>query len=432
MFSRRDFLGSAALGLGGLILPGEANKEEEKNQENELPDPITKLSTMKDQARPITSEERRARIGKACRLMKKNDMGALLLMGGTTLDYFTGIKWRISERMLAVVLTQDGAAFIVCPAFEEARAKEQIEGGPLDNSTSIRTWQEHENPYHLVADGLRERGLATSRLGIEETVRFVFSNGIADEAPSLTLASATPVTAGCRGEKDGHELELMSLASEVTWKAYQAAYESMEEGMDQEEFSRLIARAHDQLGFSGYASVQVGKYAALPHGSKTPQTIREGQPVLIDGGCTVEGYWSDLSRTFMLGKPTDKMEEVFDIVRKAQDAALQTAEPGIEAQKVDAAARTAIAEAGYGPGYKYFTHRLGHGIGMDMHEWPYLVKGNTTVLEPGMTFSNEPGIYIPDEFGVRLEDDLVITEEGAKLLSPQSNSFEEPFGKWEN
>jgi Xaa-Pro dipeptidase len=202
----------------------------------------------------------------------------------------------------------------------------------------------------------------------------------------------------------------------------------MEEGMTQGDFAGLVSTAHQRLGFSGGASVQTGEFSALPHGSVMPQIIRQGTILLIDGGCTVEGYQSDISRTFVLGQPTDRMKEVFAIELEAQTAALRAARPGVPCEDVDAAARKVITDAGFGPGYTYFTHRVGHGIGMDGHEWPYLVQGNTLPLAAGMTFSDEPGIYIPGEFGVRLEDDMVITETGAELMTPQSPSLENPFG----
>jgi Xaa-Pro dipeptidase len=214
----------------------------------------------------------------------------------------------------------------------------------------------------------------------------------------------------------------------VTLKAYEAAYKSLRDGMTQDDFARLVSQAHRRLGFEGGAGVQVGPYSANPHGSVTPQTIHEGTILLIDGGCKVEGYSSDISRTFVLGKPTEKMKQVFVLELAAQTAALKAARPGVEAQSVDAAARKVIEDGGYGPGYKYFTHRVGHGMGMDGHEWPYLVKGNTLKLQPGMTFSDEPGIYIVGEFGVRLEDDMLITDDGAELFTPQSPSLEDPFG----
>ena len=227
--------------------------------------------------------------------------------------------------------------------------------------------------------------------------------------------------------KDAHEIALMRLASQVTLKAYEAAWKSLRAGMTQDDFARLVSQAHQKLGFSGSAGVQVGKYSALPHGSATPQVVEEGSILLIDGGCKVEGYSSDISRTFVLGTPTQRMKDVFDIEFRAQSAALAAAKPGVPCEAVDAAARKVITDAGFGPDYKYFTHRVGHGMGMDGHEWPYLVRGNKLALAPGMMFSDEPGIYIPGEFGVRLEDDMLITENGAELFTPQSTSLETPF-----
>jgi Xaa-Pro dipeptidase len=219
----------------------------------------------------------------------------------------------------------------------------------------------------------------------------------------------------------------MEHASKVTLAAYEAAWKSLTDGMTQAQFQVLVSDAHRQLGYEGGAGAQVGEFSANPHGSAKPQIIREGTIVLIDGGCKVEGYSSDISRTFVLGKATQRMKDVFEIEFRAQSAALAAAKPGVPAESVDAAARKVIADGGFGPGYKYFTHRVGHGMGMDGHEWPYLVKGNTMPLQPGMVFSDEPGIYIPGEFGIRLEDDMVITETGARLFTPQSHSLEQPF-----
>jgi Xaa-Pro dipeptidase len=220
----------------------------------------------------------------------------------------------------------------------------------------------------------------------------------------------------------------MRLASSVTLQAYEAVWKMVREGMTEREVSSLIGQAYNALGFPGFASVTVGEFSASPHGSSQPQVIREGTIVMIDDGCRVEGYNSDITRSFVIGKPTDKMTRVFDIVHKAQSAAVAAARPGTACQDVDAAARKVIVDAGYGPGYKYFTHRLGHGIGLDGHEWPYLVRGNSLPLAANMTFSDEPGIYIAGEFGIRLEDDMHITEDGAELLTPQSPSLEHPFG----
>jgi Xaa-Pro dipeptidase len=411
-----------------LIAPTTFSGMDAEAAANPLPAPIAKLKSMKDLARPITGDERRARQEKARALMEANDLGAILLMEGTSLNYFSGIRWWGGERMFAMVLPAKGQAFYVCPAFEEGRAREQIAKAPDGARADVRIWQEDESPYQRVAQGLQDRGVVTGKIGIEETVRSVFREGIGKAAPQAKLLSATPVTAGCRMIKSDAELDLMRLANKVTLTAYQAVYESLRDGMSHIEVGHLVEAAHNQLGFAGDALVEVGEYAAFPHGSIQPQMIREGMPVLIDGGCKVEGYESDITRMLMIGKPSDKVRRVFEIVHRAQSTALATARPGLECGAVDAAARKVIADGGYGPDYKFFTHRLGHGIGMDGHEWPYLVRGNQTKLASNMTFSDEPGIYIRGEFGIRLEDDMHITENGAKLFTPQSPSLEEPFG----
>ncbi|MGH7647492.1 MAG: M24 family metallopeptidase [Gemmatimonadaceae bacterium] len=404
------------------------NAEPAASGDGATPPAIAALTSAKSQAQPITVDERRARIERARALMHDNNLNAIMLTGGTSLDYFTGLQWGLSERLLAVVLPTTGRPFLVTPAFEHARAMEQVATGPLDTGTEVMTWQEHESPYALIAQGLQSRGLATGRLGIEETVRYVFSDGAAHALPAMTLASATPVTAGCRMMKTDHEVALMRLAAAVTLRAYHATWQSIREGMTQHDVSDLVREGHRRQGFDGEASVQVGEYSALPHGSRTPQTIRDGTIVMMDGGCKVEGYTSDITRTFVLGTPTDEMRKVFDIVFRAQTAALQTAKPGTECQAVDAAARKVIVDAGYGPDYTYFGHRLGHGMGMDEHEWPYLVRGNALAMQSNMMFSDEPGIYIPGKFGVRIEDDMHVTADGAELLTPRSPSLERPFG----
>jgi Xaa-Pro dipeptidase len=437
MISRRRFLEASgvAAGVTAVARPLLAfgATADEKSGDSTLPPSLARLSSRKDEASPITREERKERQERARKLMGENGLDGIVLMEGTSLRYFTGIRWWGGERLFALVLPAKGAAFYVCPAFEEGRAREQIAGAPDGENPDVRTWQEDESSYQRVAQGLKERGMATGNLGIEETVRFFFADGIAKAAPQATLTSGTPVTAGCRRIKSAHELALMSLANQVTLAVYEAVYHALREGMTQHDVGELIAAAYGQMGFPGDASVQVGEYSALPHGSRTPQVIHEGSIVMIDDGCDVEGYQSDITRTFVLGKAPeqvgDKMRKVFDIVHRAQAAALAAARPGAECGSVDAAARKVITDAGYGPDYKYFTHRLGHGIGMDGHEWPYLVRGNTTKLAPNMTFSDEPGIYIRGEFGVRLEDDMHITEGGAELFTPQSPSLEDPFGK---
>jgi Xaa-Pro aminopeptidase len=356
-------------------------------------------------------------------------MDALMLMGGTSLVYYSNIHWYGDERLFALILPAQGEPFYVCPAFERDRALEQIALGPLAANPDVRVWEEDESPYDLVANGLKDRGISTGRLGMEEEVRYVFSDGVAHVAPALNIVSGTPVTAGCRMHKSEHEIALMRLASKVTITAYEAAWRALRPGMTQKQLQHLIDSAYNLLGFTGEVSVNVGKFSALPHGSIEPQTIHEGEIIIIDDGCEVEGYISDITRTLVLGKPTDKMRQVFDFVHRPQKAALDTARPGVPAEAVDAAARKVIVDAGYGPGYKFFKHRVGHGMGMDGHEWPYLVHGNSMPLAANMTFSDEPGIYIPGEFGMRLEDDMLITESGAVLITGQSASLEQPFEK---
>src|SRR5262245_5269172 len=435
MINRRSFLSSAAaLFAGAPTLGLQRGPAGSQPSATALPPSIAALTSLRSQATPITSDERRGRIEKARRLMTSEKIDALILSGGTSLVYFTNIRWGGGERLFACVIPADGEPFFVCPAFEEDRAQEQIALGPLaGNRADIRTWNEDENPYLLVAQGLKDRGLAAGTVGVEETMKFVWADGIASAAPQLKIVSGTPITDGWRMIKDDPELALIRTACAATLKVYEAVYRALQPGMTQNQVSDLIDAGYRQVGFPGGASVQVVEYTALPHGSITPQTIREGTIIMLDDGCTVQGYQSDITRTFVLGKATAKMQSVFDIVKRAQAAALAMAKPGVPLESVDAAARKVVVDAGYGPGFKYFNHRLGHGLGMDGHEWPYLVENNmfgwktTITAQPGMVFSDEPGIYIRGEFGVRLEDDMYITSDGAKLFTEQSPSLEKPF-----
>jgi Xaa-Pro dipeptidase len=441
MVSRRRFLQTGSLAAGvSLALPTLVQAAEDAES---LPPAIAALRTRRGEAKPITVEERAARQEKARQLMRENNLSAIVLAQGTSLAYFTGVRWEGGERLFAMVLPAKGDAFYVSPAFEEGRAREQIAQSPdgsktnsnsgSSSSSDVRTWQEDESPYTRVGQGLSDRGIATGTIGVEETMKFLFSDNLKKAAPGATFASATPVTAGCRMIKSAHEIDLMRLAAKVTLAAYEATYRSLKAGMTQHDVEQMLEAAHHELGFEGGAGVQVGEFSSFPHGSVQPQIIREGTIVMIDGGCSVEGYQSDITRTFVLGKAPektkDRMNQVFDIVHQAQIAALAAAKPGVEAGSVDAAARKIITDGGFGPDYMYFTHRLGHGMGMDGHEWPYLVRGNPTKLQPEMTFSDEPGIYIRGEFGIRLEDDMHITESGAEWFTPQSPSLENPFAK---
>ena len=428
MLTRRQLLTNGLTTAGGLAASGAVAAPTAPPASN-LPPAIARLSSRHGEARPIGRAEREGRQAKARELAAEAGLEAVILAEGTSLNYYTGVQWWGSERLFAMVLPARGAPFYVCPAFEEGRAREQLAGSTDPAQAELRVWQEDQNPYDLLAHGLRDRGLATGRIGIEENVRYVFADGIARAAPQLHLSSATSVTAGCRMVKSSAEIALQRLASEVTLAAYEAAYRSLKSGMSQQDISELTRLAHERLGFEGAADlVLIGESAAFPHGSTAPQVLREGSIVLMDGGCDAQGYKSDITRTFVYGRATPRMNEVFATVLRAQSAALAAAKPGAACGSVDAAARSVITGAGFGPDYRYFTHRLGHGIGLDGHEWPYLVRGNTAVLRPGMTTSNEPGIYLRGEFGIRLEDEMLVTATGAELYTPQSRSLEDPFG----
>jgi Xaa-Pro dipeptidase len=425
--SRRQFLGVSAAAAAAGVLSATTPSQAAQAEPDKLPPSIAALKSRKSEAVPISADEMRTRVEGARQLMGQNGLQAIAVTNGSSLTYFSGAHWWVSERFFGMFLPAKGDPFFVCPAFEEDRAREQLARGPFGEKADVRTWQEDENPYTRVQQGMAERGVKSGKLGIEEKTPFVFSNNIGMAMPALEIVSATPVTAGCRMIKSEHEIALMRLAAHVTLAAYAAAYHALEPGMTQNQFAELVRQAHEQQGFTGGAEVQVGEYSALPHGSIHPQEIREGAILLMDGGCSVEGYASDISRTFVLGKPTEKMKSVFDIVHKAQATALATAKPGVPCENVDAAARKVVVDAGYGPAYKYFTHRVGHGMGMDGHEWPYLVHGDKLPLHENMTFSDEPGIYIRGEFGVRLEDDMHILANGAELFTAQSPSLEDPF-----
>ncbi len=429
MVSRRDMLRISAGVAATSLVSTVPSLESQERPERAVPPSIQALKSMRDQALPITNDERQLRIDRARQLMAANKIDAILMIGGTSLLYYANIRWWNSERLGALILPAKGRPYFVAPAFEADRLHEQLSQGPLAEDADVLTWQENEDPYKLVAKGLHDRGIRTGAIGMEERTTFVFSDGVAKAAPALKVVSATPVTAGCRMHKSAHELQLMRVANQATWQVYRAVYHALQPGMTQHDCSSLIDQAYQRIGFRGGASVQVGEFTALPHGSMTPQVIKEGTSVMIDDGCDVEGYKSDITRTFVLGKASDEMKKVFDVVHAAQKAALDTARPGLPAEQVDAAARKIITDAGFGPGFKFFSHRLGHGIGMDGHEWPYLVPGNKMPLGKDMTFSDEPGVYQPGKFGIRLEDDMHVTENGAELFSPQSPSLENPFGE---
>ncbi|MGB8541475.1 MAG: Xaa-Pro peptidase family protein [Candidatus Acidiferrales bacterium] len=415
--SRRDVLKTASVASGTIAAKSMFGLSQHpgQNQSESLPAAFDKLKPLGDRVKPITAEELQGRVVRAQQLMTdaKPQFEALFITPGTTLLYYTGIHWWPSERILALLVPRQGNPLLVCPAFEEGRLREQ-----LRNPIEIRVWQEDDNPYAIAAKWLGEGGIRTGKIAVEETTRYVFYDGLRTAATSLDYISGDPVTVGCRAQKSEHELELMRLACGATFDVYKATFASLREGMTQREVADMVVNGYARMGLSGEASVFFGASSALPHGSREEQILREGIGVMIDDGTTVAGYQSDVTRMGVLGKPPDKLRLAFEIVRSAQDAALAAADAGRECGSVDDAARKVITDAGFGPGYKYFSHRLGHGIGMDGHESPYLVRGNQTILKPGMTFSNEPGIYVVGEYGMRCEDDMVIAESGtAQLLT---------------
>jgi Xaa-Pro dipeptidase len=422
--SRRRFLKSTAA-VSAFALAPIANAAEDSG--NTLPAVFSSLKPLGSRVHPITADEFHERLMHAQKLMSEivPKFEALFFAPGTSLYYFTGIRWGISERLLGLTVPRTGAPVLVVPAFEEGRLREKLRF-PIE----VRVWQEDESPTKIAAGALAERGVRTGRLGVEETAAFTFFDHLRAAAPGFECVSADSLTIPCRGRKSEHELELMRLACEATCDVFRAVFASLKEGMSQEDIGGLVEAGFSKMRLRGGALVLLGASAALPHGTVQPQKLKPGDVVLIDGGCAVDGYQSDVTRTSVFGKPSEKVTRVYEIVRKAQDAALDAARRGKLSGTVDEAARKIITDAGYGPGYKFFTHRLGHGIGLDGHEHPYLMPGSKTVLEPGMTFSNEPGIYIPGEFGLRCEDDLVIAADGpGRLLTPGfAVSLEKPLG----
>jgi Xaa-Pro dipeptidase len=394
--NRRLFIVTAAAGAAEL-----ARTQRRSLEPANVPDVIKNLKPMLDGVQPITGAERAARIEKARRLMRDNKIGAILCQGGSSLYYYTGMRANSASPTTWVLPAKgDPASF-------------EPEAGAV--------------PYQRIAEFLKS---TAARVGIEERTPFSVLDGLRKQLPAAEFVSADPVTDGCRVIKSPAEIALLQRANDITIAAYRAAFQTLREGMTQGELSANIAAAYRALGVQGDAMAIFGKYTAFPHGSIQPQQLREGDMVLIDDGCSVEGYQSDITRTTVFGKPTMRQTEIWNLERKAQDAALAAAKPGAACESVDAAARKVITDAGFGPGYKVpgLPHRTGHGIGLDGHEWTYLVKGNRTQLQPGMCFSDEPTIAIYGEFGVRLEDCMYITPDGARMFTKQSPAIDQPFG----
>jgi len=417
--SKREFLKlsgtSAALAALGSS-PGRA--------ESIRPAP---LKSIVDDAEPISVDERIERVKKAQELMVEHDIDAILIEPGSAMLYFSGIRWWRSERLTAVVIPRAGDIGVVTPYFEEPSVRESMTFGD-----DVRTWHEHENPFERVAGILKDRGLKGGRIGLEETVRYFVAEGVGRAAPDFDVVAALPVTLGCRMYKSAAEIALMKKANEVTLRAYGHVFSSLEKGMLPDDVNALMREAQSTLGGDGTWNMALfGPASAYPHGTSQRQEIEEGQIVLMDCGCSVHGYRSDISRTFVFGEPSDRQREVWDTVRKGQQIAFDKASIGTPAGEVDDAVRRHYRSLGYGPGYRTpgLSHRTGHGIGMDVHESVNFVHGEETPLAPGMCFSNEPGIYIFDEFGVRLEDCIHMTEDGPAWFTVPPDSLDDPIGR---
>ncbi|MBP7707152.1 MAG: aminopeptidase P family protein [Candidatus Aminicenantes bacterium] len=416
--TRRSFIKTGTVSLAALSIDPRAVAAQAPAA------PGAELKNLAAGIQPLTPEDFAARQEKARRLIAEHKFDAMFVGGGTNLLYFTKVGWWLSERVFGVLISAKKDPVWVCPAFEVERAKELVPAGQ-----EIRTWEEHESPYALIGGVLKDLGAATGRLATAPDLRAFEVHGLKRTLTASEIVDGAPVTEGCRGVKSAKEIAYLDLANRITKLAYREGFKSLREGMTTRDLAGAIAAATQKLGSQGGGGPQFGPNTAFPHGSQVPRTLQPGDAVLVDGGCGIEGYRSDVTRTVVFGKPTDKQKKVWDIVRKAQKAALAAAKPGATCESVDRAARKVVEDAGYGPGYKYFAHRLGHGIGMEGHEYPYLVKGNTLKLEPGMTFSNEPGLYIYGEFGIRTEDCMVVTETGARHLGGlEAVSIDRPIG----
>jgi len=421
---RRDFISLSAMATATSVVAGISGCS--NGQAKEKGSPVDELKSMTDDVVPITVTEREARIEKAQRLLTESKMEALILDAGTSLQYFTGISWWPSERTMVAVIPAKGDIRYVCPGFEEDRLRELIKFG-----RDVYTWQEDESPYTQVAKVLKDAGIQSGNVGIEERLRFFILDGIRKEASHLNYISGDAVTRPCRMIKSSAELSLMQKAADITSGAIKIGITKLREGMTQKELSSIIDDAQARMGgLPEFSLALFGESSSFPHGSTKPRTLKKGDIVLMDCGCAVENYSSDITRTIVFGgEPTKRQEEIWKLEQQAQAAGFTAAKIGAVCEEVDAAARKVITDAGFGPGYKLpgLPHRTGHGIGMDGHEWGNLVKGNKEPLQPGMCFSIEPTISIPGEFGVRLEDCVYMTEQGPKWFSKTSRSITEPF-----
>ena len=410
---RREFLAAAGVSAVASTLPLSA-----RAAERDLP----KLSA---NAQPIGAGERQQRIARAAELMRASNIDAVLIESGSTMVYFTGIEWWRSERLTGAVMTREGAIAVITPFFEEPSVRQT-----LAVPAEVLTWNEDEDPLRTLGTWLSGHGLAKRRIGIEETVRYFAVDRLEQALPEATIVNANPVVRGCRMVKSASELALMQTANDITMAAYRDANPRIAAGMTPDDIGALIDGATRKLGASPeFALVLLGEATAYPHGSRQKQVLKSGDVVLLDCGCTVKGYQSDISRSFVFGEASKRQRQVWDQMHRGQQIAFEAAQVGVEAGKVDDAVRAYYQALGYGPGYKLpgTSHRTGHGIGLDGHEPVNLVHGETTRLAPGMCFSDEPGIYIPGEFGIRLEDCFHMTASGPRWFSTPPQSIDDPI-----
>jgi len=383
------------------------------------------LAPMTGSAVPISPAERRARIAKVQTLMARRGIGALLIDTGSSLDYFTGIQWHGSERTTAAVIPARGEVVIVTPAFEEPSVRES-----LAIAADVRTWDEDANPFLRIVQGLRDRGIRSGPVAVEPTMRFFIVDGVRSTSKDYEIVAGDPLIRACRAIKSSAELALMQVANDVTLAALRHLHGRIERGMSAPDIAATMNEATVALGGSPeFALTLLNEASAYPHGSHRPQSIAEGSVILMDCGCTVHGYQSDISRTWVFGEANARQRKVWNTVKRGQQLALETAKPGVAAGAIDDAVRRYYESEGWGPGYKLpgLPHRTGHGIGLDGHEPAYLVHGDATPLEAGMCFSDEPGIYIPGEFGIRLEDCWHMTDLGPALFTGLAKSLEDPI-----
>jgi Xaa-Pro dipeptidase len=383
------------------------------------------LKSWPDAAPAITPHERGQRIARAQALMAGIGADALIIGAGPSLRYFTGVGWNPTERLVAMILPQAGGPTMVCPRFELGSLE-----ASLGVAAPIVLWEEHESPYALAGEVLTQIGAKT--LAIDPALPFFAYNGLRQAAPGVEPMDGAPVVDGCRMIKSPAELALMAQAKAMTLEVHRRAAKILARGITTTAVRRFIDQAHRALGAddgSSFCAVQFGVASAYPHGLPGEQKLADGDLVLIDTGCKVHGYNSDITRTYVFGEPSPEHRRVWEVEKRAQAAAFAAVRPGVPCEEIDAVARRVLAEAGFSGDYELpgLPHRTGHGIGLSIHEAPYLVKGDKTALAPGMCFSDEPMIVVPDAFGVRLEDHFYVTAEGAAWFTEPQPSLDEPF-----